>query len=208
MSLKSFEAHLDDPAPAFHCFRCEDKKEKLELVVRLRHVIEEPATANDLSELRQKLGEEFPEALEFYSQHNGMMTYLHEPSEACGLIFYRIDQMDEMSEAVRERFDYLQDDPTLKQYLTGVAFGEIHASGNYFVFVTEGPHAGSIYYSDHDDVQGKPFAPSFPAFLKRIVKDPAQFLYDVGCYTRYSDGKTKSQWIPKKYLADAKALRK
>jgi hypothetical protein len=25
-------------------------------------------------------------------------------------------------------------------------------------------------------------------------------MYDRGCYTRYSDGKTAAQWIPKQYL--------
>jgi hypothetical protein len=37
-----------------------------------------------------------------------------------------------------------------------------------------------------------------------VIKDPPGFLYQCGCFTRYSDGKTDIQWIPKEYVADCR----
>ena len=48
----------------------------------------------------------------------------------------------------------------------------------------------------------EPIAGSFEEFLDSIVANPADFLYRRGCYTRYSDGKTDIQWIPKQYVAE------
>ena len=84
-----------------------------------------------------------------------------------------------------------------------LAFAEIPHSGNYFTVKISGPNTGKIYYADHDDFDDEPFAESFVDFVARIVADPAQFLYDVVCYTRYSDGKTSTRWIPKEYVANA-----
>ncbi len=85
-----------------------------------------------------------------------------------------------------------------------LAFAEIPHSANYFTVKTTGPDFGKIFYADHDDFSDDPFANSFGEFLARIVADPAQFLYDVGCYTRYLDGKSSTQWIPRHYFADAR----
>ena len=40
------------------------------------------------------------------------------------------------------------------------------------------------------------------ADMDSIVANPADFLYRRGRYTRYSDGKTDIQWIPKQYVAE------
>ena len=93
------------------------------------------------------------------------------------------------------------DDPN--GLLRGTAFGVVCHSANYFTFHTAGPHAGTVFYVDHDDWQDKPIAKTFTDFLALILRDPADFLFNVGCYTRYSDGKTDTQWIPKEYVPDA-----
>ncbi|MDZ4783416.1 MAG: SMI1/KNR4 family protein, partial [Planctomycetia bacterium] len=87
----------------------------------------------------------------------------------------------------------------------GVVFGEIYESGNYFVLHEE--HGKErVYYYDHDDFQEEPLAESFEAFLALIVDDPPGFLFRCGCYTRYSDGKTEGQWIPKEYVSNCDAM--
>jgi hypothetical protein len=50
-------------------------------------------------------------------------------------------------------------------------------------------------------IRFSPIAESFEEFLDSILADPADFLNHLGCYTRYSDGKTDIQWIPKEYVA-------
>ena len=204
MSLDKFETHLKDPAPGFRCFRCEDREKKLDLLVRVYHTIERRASQNSLVDLLVHLGNDFPEVREFYSKHNGMKIYSNSVANTNGIVFFPIKEWEDYTEVMRERFDFMDGVEETANFFKGVVFGEIHRSANYFVFVTEGPHKGAIYYADHDDVRRKPLAPSFGAFLESIVRDPAQFMYDLGCHIRYSDGKTRSQWIPKEYVSDVR----
>ncbi len=83
-----------------------------------------------------------------------------------------------------------------------LVLAEIPESANYFTVKTDGPDTGMVFYVDHDDFSEDPFATSLDEFLDRISSNPANFLYDVGCNTRYSDGKTSTQWIPKNYSAE------
>jgi hypothetical protein len=81
--------------------------------------------------------------------------------------------------------------------------GTVPHSGNYFVVPIKGPSIGKVFYANHDGWYEKPFAKSFDDFVVRITKNPVKLLNDeLGCYTRYSDGKTDLQWIPKKYFSD------
>ena len=93
----------------------------------------------------------------------------------------------------REWFDWMEEDEIWEFQKNGVAFGEIVASGNYFVWWN-----GTVYYSDHDGGDDTPYGRSLSDFLDRIVENPAKFLYDAGCYTRYGD----EQWIPEEYVKD------
>ena len=82
----------------------------------------------------------------------------------------------------------------------GIPFGEIPHSANFFV-AGVGEDEGKIYYADHDDFKESPIAENLDELLDRIRTDPAAFLYQRGCYTRYSDG-SDTQWIPKEYVSD------
>ena len=81
----------------------------------------------------------------------------------------------------------------------GSAFGEIPHSANFFA-VAAGEDAGKIYYANHDDFREAPIAADLGELLDKIRSDPADFLYQCGCYTRYADGTTDTQWIPKEYI--------
>ena len=40
----------------------------------------------------------------------------------------------------------------------------------------------------------------FEEFITRVTSNPAHLLSEeLGCYARYSDGKTSIQWIPESY---------
>ena len=83
----------------------------------------------------------------------------------------------------------------------GIVFGEIPRSGNYFLLPPSGEHGGQVFYDDHDGFHEEPIAGSFEGFLDSIIADPADFLYRLGCFARYSDGKTDIQWIPKEFVS-------
>jgi hypothetical protein len=63
-------------------------------------------------------------------------------------------------------------------------------------------HPSSFRLHEDSGSARKPLARSFAALLDRIADDPAKFLREVGCYTRYSDGKTDTQWIPNEFITE------
>ena len=79
----------------------------------------------------------------------------------------------------------------------GLAFATIATSANYFVV-----YNGKIYYSDHDGGDDRVWGENLELFFQRALSDPAQFLSDAGCYTRYSDGRTDRQFIPESFVHD------
>ena len=88
-------------------------------------------------------------------------------------------------------------------FSSGVVVGQIPHSANYFVIGTTGEDSGKIFYMDHDDFVEEPIANDAESLIDGFLADTAQFLFDRGCYTRYSDGKTNRQWIPKHYVNGA-----
>lgn len=47
---------------------------------------------------------------------------------------------------------------------------------------------------------------NLPELLLVLCEDPAFFLFMCGCYTRYQDGLSETQWIPIRYVPDARSL--
>ena len=115
---------------------------------------------------------------------------LYVADATAGVVFYPIEVFEQRNEEWREWFEDLSEEEIWEFQKHGVAFGEISASGNYFVFWN-----GQVYYSGHDGGNDEPLG-TLPEFLDHIAQNPAQFLYDAGCYTRYGD----EQWIPGKYV--------
>jgi len=140
---------------------------------------------------------------DFYKMHDGLLLYEQELSGEAGLLFYPISEWDAMRAQVREDYEYLDagefEDPNCPY--RGIPIGEPCGSGNYFLFRLDGPNSGNIFYTDHELGASEPFAHSFYELLNRIATDPVQFLNDVGCYARYSDGITDTQWIPKEFVS-------
>lgn len=87
-----------------------------------------------------------------------------------------------------------------------LVLGSAAYSGNYLV-LDFGARAEEkpILYLDHEmgyrdcGAESRAFR-HLPDLLAFAMKDPVGFLNEkLGCFTRYSDGKTETQWIPKSY---------
>lgn len=179
----------------FSCYKSGDKKEKLDLVVEIHHEINEPATENDISFLKKIISDNNDRIVNFYKEANGLKLYCN--GDTSGIEIYPIDQLRELNEEWKESFSDFEEDELYDFQKNGVAFGTISQSGNYFVLLD-----GKVYYSDHDGGDDTILGEDFNEFLDKTVAEPADFLYEMGCYTRYSDGKTAGQWIPKEFSAD------
>jgi hypothetical protein len=163
-----------------------------------------PASAKALARIDSLLGEAGAPFQQLYGLHNGMVLYRDSQSNAAGVTFFPIEEWPARSQAMRDELTAMgwEEDQMPLWLKEGIAFGEIPHSANFFV-VGVGEDAGKIFYADHDDFMEDPIAEDFEELLDMIRSDPADFLYQRGCYTRYSDGKTDTQWIPKEYVSDA-----
>ncbi len=191
--MEEFIKHLADSNPCFICYHTRGD-EASELTVEVDHLIKQGASDSDLEQFASKLTGDVSEIIEFYRMHDGAELYRH--NEMPSIEFYQLVDIDEQNESWRVWFDMLDEDDLQEFQKYGVAFGEVSCSGNYFIW-----HEGKVYYSNHDGEEDDPLANTFNEFLNLIAKNPASFLYDMGCYTRFSDGKTDLQWIPKEYVS-------
>lgn len=202
MSVHEFEKHVKDKAPAFRCYACGDHLERLNLTARISHDLNPPASAEALAEIESLLGEAGKAFKQLYGIHNGMVLYRDTLSDAAGVQFYPVEEWPARSAEMRDglcAMGWAEDEMPiwLKE---GIAFGEIPHSANFFV-VGVGAEAGKIYYADHDDYRESPLAENLEELLDKIRTDPADFLYQCGCYTRYY-GHSDTQWIPREYVSD------
>ena len=194
-SIMRFLAHLQHKEAKFRCGPAGGRKAKA-IEIPIRQDLNKPATAKHLATLRRLLNSHAAKFEPLYAKHNGGALYVQPPDNA-GLLLYPINEWESATRRFKKELDeWGRDSDELYDFeREGVIFGEPPASGNH-LFLFE----GAVYYSNHDGGDDEPLAPSFDAFLDRVVDDPAKFLYDLGCYARYSDGRTKEQWIPEKYV--------
>ena len=195
MSAARFLAHLHEHESRFICYPAgPDSADRIE--VPIKHAVGGPAAPEHLEKLR-RLGGKDVQLVDLYSKHDGFELYVQSP-EHVGLVLLPINEWEPATQRFRaeleDRGRSLDDAFDFEQH--GLVFGEPAFSGNYFIL-----YEGAVYYSDHDGGDDTPLASSFSGFLDRIVGDPAKFLFDLGCYARYSDEQTDKQWIPERYLS-------
>lgn len=191
--MQDFLLHINSKNQKFKCYLNSDENETLTLTVDIYNELNEGATKNDIALLTQLIPENNNEITAFYKLYNGIKLYCNR--DTSGLQFYPVgDLLDLNEEWKQEHLDFSEDE--LYDFQKGgVAFGDISHSGNYFIFFE-----GKIYYDDHDGGDNTPVGETFNKFLTNIITNPASFLYERGCYTRYSDGNTDGQYIPKEFF--------
>jgi hypothetical protein len=203
MSLERFESHLHDPFPAFRCYACTDTTEQLPFTASVRNRIDHPASTIAVATLKVFLGDSAPAMQGFYRIHDGIVLYCDPRSDAAGMEFFPTAQWQSKTEDMRQTLPAIgiRSGPSVEWLYRGIAFAEIPHSANYFVLETSGESKGRIFYANHDEFNPAPFAEAFDKLLQMILADPAGFPYRCGCYTRYADGVTDTQWIAKEYLS-------
>lgn len=193
---------LGHASPAFRCYFAGDRSENLGFTAHVRHSLGQPATSDALAQLDSQLGAAGSSLRQLFSLHDGMTLFRDTKSDDAGFELFPIADWRSKTAEMRETLEAmgvdLADMP--EWFNTAVVIGQVPESANYFVVGTAGDSAGKLYYVDHDGFVEEPIAGDAEALMDSLVADPAQFMYDRGCYTRYSDGETNRQWIPKQYL--------
>jgi hypothetical protein len=196
MSLDLFLRHLSDPRPRFECAPAGPPQD-IRVDVNISHRLRPAASGSAITDLRRAISPPNPEVEALYSVHDGMDLYVQ--GSTVGLALHPVSTWGAATKSFREDaaasgrlVDELYDFER-----EGIVIGEPPHSGNVLML-----YEGRVHYSDHDGGDDTPLAETFGAFLQRIAADPPQFLLDLGCYARYSDGRSDTQWIPVQYLHD------
>ncbi|HEY2587982.1 MAG TPA: hypothetical protein VGI81_19720 [Tepidisphaeraceae bacterium] len=216
MPIESFERLLVHSAPAFACHACGDPQEKEAFIAPVSHVAHPPATAAALQRIPRVPGADAARA--FFASHDGGAIYT-----AKGLRSdpggddegIEIFPLHEWGARTKEVLDFwnaseYEDDEMPYGRDDFIAIAHSRGASTYIHWVVRGRHAGSVYWwpttmppEKHDG----PLAADFGKFIETICTQPVHFLNDLlFCYTRFSDGKTKTQWIPKRYIPDRRSV--
>jgi len=191
--MKDFLKHVADVSPGFRCYDSKDPQKTLKLDVKVTHKLEAPAGSKELNKISKGIGDGAAEIVEFYEKYNGAQLYCQ--GDAPALEFFPVGQWRLKQKEMEQMI--FEPDSAFEFQTKGTVFGEVPSSGNYLVL-----YQGKVYYFNSDGGDDTPVADSFFAFLTRLCSDPAQLLHDLGGYTRYQDGKTDAQWIPKEYVPE------
>lgn len=189
---------------AFRCKPAIRRGASERFVAHVGHSLNSPPTPDEKGQLKRHLGIQAEALQAFYQKHNGFLLYRDTLSDTAGIHAFSIKAWANATERlhanIRESLDDEEDDP--KGLLSTVVFGTAPRSGNYFVVQTAGPSIGGIFYTDHETLSMTLFASDFDEFLRRIITDPVTLIArDLGCFARYSDGSSSTQWIPEEAIA-------
>jgi hypothetical protein len=208
MSARIIEQFAQVPAPGFRCHAAPYPTGP-RFLAKVQHILHLPASPEAIAQILQLLGARATQVAAFYQRHNGFVLYRDTLSEAAGVELLPVEHWQTATEEMRYCFENLADEPENDpdHILSGMASATVPHSGNYFVMPVEGPTAGKIFYANHDGWYESAFADDFDKFLARVTQEPVHLLAEeLGCYTRYSDGKTNKQWIPEEYFTDVRRV--
>ncbi len=207
MSYEKLREMLSHKSPGFRCYCAGARTKQLGFTARVRHILGEPATERALAQLDLQLRDASIVIRDLYVMYDGMTLYCDTKSDAAGFELFQIADLSTRTAEMRESMEAMgmEADEMPGWFSSGVVVGQIPHSANYFVVGTTGHESQKIFYMDHDDFIDEPIADNAVSLIDALVADPAQFLYDRGCYTRYSDGRTDRQWIPKQFLNETRS---
>lgn len=176
-------------------FLCTDAYGEGLLEVPLASIAGRPARSRQLDLLRVMAGSEFPSLEALYRDFDGLTFHMN--GDTAGLCVAPIKGLKSLNRSWRIWFSSIDSAELYDFQRSGFAFATIDASGNYFVV-----HGGRVYYSRHDDDDDDVWGESVEDFFRLALQDPANFLKRAGCYTRYSDGSSDTQWMPAEFVHD------
>lgn len=196
--------------PRFVCEAAGNKPEAGEHIAHIDHEVTPGLDANALAELRKQVGD-LSHLLAFYERYGSVRLFrdsIEQKWTGRESAYYLAppDEWVELRDQAESWFDDLDEDDqeTLPDWITEyVVVGEIPESGNYFLVPLVGEDRGKVYMFDHDGYLFSECGSNFEEFVNALASVDAEHLDRMGEHTRYSDGVTSYQWMPKTYLHES-----
>ncbi len=193
---------IGHPAPGFRCHTPVNQG-KRKYVARVAHLLADAADEEQIREIKRRLKSLATPVANFFARHNGFTLYRDLLSDAAGVRLLPVHEWDNATAELKQSVGHIPKDADPANIKGGLPIAEIPHSGNYLVMSLKGASAGRVFYADHDGWYAEPFAQDFDGFIRRLCKNPVLLLNETfGCYARYSDGKSDTQWIPEMYFSD------
>jgi hypothetical protein len=99
MSSQTLEEFAKAPAPGFRCFAAGDKSGRL-FLARVRHILNSPASSDEIAQIRRMLGRHANEVAAFYQRHDGFVLYRDTRSEAAGIELLPVERWEEATDGL------------------------------------------------------------------------------------------------------------
>lgn len=204
MNLQKLTSLLDTNNQKFLC--SSTSNESQEFTAHIFHEVTPPLNTPQIEELKNAVGD-IGQLFELFGSYSSVRLYCDSMSDTSA---YYIAHPNDWSELASEMNEWLSDlteeeeSEILEDWTeNALVIGEIPSSGNYFLLATDGEQKGKIYSFEHDGFEFIEIAKDVEQFINQLCTINDELLDDIMCYSRYSDGETDTQWIPKKYITDA-----
>jgi SMI1/KNR4 family protein SUKH-1 len=208
--MESFESLLNHADPGFMCYAGGDKSKKEAFLVRVEHLANPAADMDVLKTIPNVPGANA--AKEFYARHNGALLYTEFGLDGSngGIEIFSPKEWPDRTAQMVESWEGYEDARMPYGKHDFVAFAHSRGASSYIHWVIRGPTAGTIYWwawtmppLDHEP----PLAKDFGAFIELISREPVRFLNELtGCYARFTDDQTVTEWIPARYVPDCEGM--
>lgn len=217
--MDSVRELLSHPAPAYLCSPCMEEGSGKLLIAPVRHEVDPPPTGELFGRVLDRYsGVPGADALrEFYRAWNGALLYTGKgamvdcggPEEA--IEFFPLELWEERTRESVESWAEAGYADAEMPYGRNDFVSVAHSRGTftYIHWVVKGPNAGRVYWwptTMPPAIGDGPLAGSFAEFMEIVCTDPVHFVNELlYCCTRFSDGVTDEQWIPREYVSDRNA---
>lgn len=205
MGLDALNKLLSRKDQKFICYPAgtqQDRHSKFEALIT--HEVSGPLDNTQLNDLEQKIG--FHDQLfDLLSVYGSVRLYCDTLSESSAYYLVHPSEWDELNSDFNAWLDSLDEkerNELLPEWLDdAIVIGEVPSSGNYFLFPTQGSEKGKVFEFDHDGFEFLEKGKDLNSFMDKICSITEELLSDIRSHTRYSDGKTDTQWLVQEYVS-------
>lgn len=173
-----------------------------EHTVAIQHEVGPPLRTDELNLVRQK--RDIPDDLaEFYKCFGFVRLFSQVDADESAYYIAHPDEWDELNDSFTDWIEDLTEEEKeefLPTWISNyIVFGEIPASGNYYLMPITGDQSGAIFEFEHDGLEFIKRGNSISEFVSKLSTVTDQLLEEISGHTRYRDDRPDSQWMVAEY---------